>query len=62
MDLGTTNSTVAKVVWHSSQTDFKVRCLEVDQETISDNYSHLLVPSAVVIQDGKMLSLAGKNG
>ncbi len=47
IDLGTTNSTVAEVVWQPSQTGVTVRCLEVDQETLSGTYTHLLVPSAV---------------
>jgi molecular chaperone DnaK (HSP70) len=55
IDLGTTNSTVAEIVWQPSQTDVAVRCLEVDQETLSGTYTHLLVPSAVAIHDGKMI-------
>ncbi len=55
IDLGTTNSTVAEIVWQPSQPDVKVRCLEVDQETLFGTYTHLLVPSAVAIHDGKMI-------
>jgi hypothetical protein len=55
IDLGTTNSTIAEIVWRPSQSDVKVRCLEVDQETPSGTYTHSLVPSAVAIHDGKMV-------
>jgi molecular chaperone DnaK (HSP70) len=55
IDLGTTNSTVAEIVWQPAQPDVKVRCLEVDQETLFGTYTHLLVPSAVAIHDGKMI-------
>lgn len=55
IDLGTTNSTVAEIVWQPSQSDVEVRCLEVDQETLFGTYTHLLVPSAVAIHDGKMI-------
>lgn len=54
IDLGTTNSTVAEIVWQPSQKEIKVRCLEVDQETLFGTYTHLLVPSAVAIHDGKV--------
>ena len=50
IDLGTTNSTVAEVVWHPEQdTELAIRCLHVDQETQSGLYTHTTVPSAVAI-------------
>ena len=35
IDLGTTNSTIAEIIWQPSGPEPKVRCLEVDQETLS---------------------------
>jgi len=53
IDLGTTNSTIAEVVWDPLQPlDIKARCIEVEQPTDSGTYSHVLVPSAVAISDG----------
>ena len=55
IDLGTTNSTVAEILWQPSQQEVSVRCLEVEQETLFGTYTHLLVPSAVAIHDGKVV-------
>lgn len=56
IDLGTTNSTVAEVIWNPREsTVIPVRCLEIDQPTASGVYTHLLVPSAVAIQGGKVV-------
>ncbi|HEY7300503.1 MAG TPA: Hsp70 family protein [Xanthobacteraceae bacterium] len=55
IDLGTTNSTVAEIVWQpSSPAEPLVRCLEVEQETQFGTYTHILVPSAVALHDGKL--------
>jgi molecular chaperone DnaK (HSP70) len=54
IDLGTTNSTVAEIVYDpSSKADISIRCLAVEQPT--DNRSHWnpLVPSVVALFDGK---------
>lgn len=54
IDLGTTNSTVAEIVWNSEpQAEIDIQCIEVDQETASGLYTHLLVPSAVALYQGK---------
>lgn len=55
IDLGTTNSTIAEITWQPGQTEASVRCLEVEQETLFGNYTHLLVPSAVAIHNGKVI-------
>jgi len=55
IDLGTTNSTVAEVVWDAAKRDVSVRCLEVEQDTLFGLYTHVLVPSAVAIHDGKVI-------
>lgn len=52
IDLGTTNSTVAEIVWKPNE-DLKIRCLELDQETASGLYTHNLVPSAVALFNGR---------
>lgn len=56
IDLGTTNSTAAEIVWHPGKShEIAVRCLEIDQPTASGVYTHLLVPSAVAIQGGNVI-------
>ena len=57
IDLGTTNSTVAEVVWDPQSGDQPaVRCLEVQQKTArGTEYTHHLVPSVVAIVDGQTL-------
>ncbi len=52
IDLGTTNSTVAEIVWRPNE-DLKVRCLEIDQETALGLYTHNPIPSAVALFNGK---------
>jgi molecular chaperone DnaK len=52
IDLGTTNSTVAEVVWSLESNAAPVaRCLEVEQQTSTGPYIHVLVPSVVAIHD-----------
>lgn len=54
IDLGTTNSTVAEVVWNpATNLELDIRCLEVDQQTLSGLYTHTLVPSAIALHNGK---------
>jgi molecular chaperone DnaK (HSP70) len=55
IDLGTTNSTVAEVVWDpATEGPLRARCLEVSQETTEGQYIHVLVPSIVAIQVAKV--------
>src|SRR6185503_16824775 len=54
IDLGTTNSTVAEVIWEpGSPETFRARCLEVTQQTTEGQYTHVLVPSVVALHSGK---------
>jgi molecular chaperone DnaK len=54
IDLGTTNSTVSEVVWNPDEaTKLESRCIDVEQETLSGNYTHVIVPSAVALYNGK---------
>lgn len=54
IDLGTTNSTVAEVLWKDRQGDIsEARCLEIVQQTESGPYTHILVPSFVALSGGK---------
>lgn len=56
IDLGTTNSTLAEVVWDQLlPQEARARCLEVDQETDSGTYTHILVPSMVAVHGGRVL-------
>ena len=55
IDLGTTNSTVAEIIWQPSQAEPSFRFLEVEQETLFGTYTHLLVPSTVAIHNGKVI-------
>jgi len=53
IDLGTTNSTVAEIVYDpSGKSDIAVRCLAVEQPTGSRSHWNPLVPSIVAIHDG----------
>ena len=50
IDLGTTNSTVAEIVWRPEDLgSTRARCLEIAQDTTAGTYTHFLVPSAVAI-------------
>jgi len=50
IDLGTTNSTVAELVWDPGEgLKGPARCLEVKQETLEGDYVNVLVPSVVAI-------------
>lgn len=51
IDLGTTNSTVAEVVWLPDEPEpGPVRCLNVEQPSSAGRYMHVLVPSVVAIR------------
>ncbi len=51
IDLGTTNSTVAEVVWDPAiPGGTTARCLEIAQPTPEGSYVHVLVPSMVALQ------------
>ncbi len=55
IDLGTTNSTVAEVIWDpADQGKTVARCIEVEQPTLEGVYTHVLVPSVVALRDGRM--------
>ncbi|MEW6447218.1 MAG: Hsp70 family protein [Bacillota bacterium] len=55
IDLGTTNSAVAEIVWEpGSSLPPAARCLEVDQETLEGRHTHPLVPSVVAIYGDKL--------
>jgi len=55
IDLGTTNSTVAEVVWRPDEGKLTAaRCLEVPQETQEGTYTHVLVPSVVALYQGRV--------
>jgi len=53
IDLGTTNSTVAEVLWRPGMGPVRARCVEVDQRTSEGLYTHVLVPSIVALDGGK---------
>jgi molecular chaperone DnaK len=54
IDLGTTNSTVAEIVYDpASNTDISIRCLAVEQPTGNRSHWNPLVPSVVAIHDGQ---------
>ncbi|MCS7063337.1 MAG: Hsp70 family protein [Methylacidiphilales bacterium] len=55
IDLGTTNSTVAEVIWCRDQNQPPVaRCLEIEQPTDTGPYIHVLVPSVVALHGGQV--------
>lgn len=54
IDLGTTNSTIAEIVYKpSARDDIKVRCLPVEQPAGTRSHWHPLVPSIVALHDGR---------
>lgn len=56
IDLGTTNSTVAEILWQPGRPgEITIRCLEVDQPTSAGIYTNTLVPSIVAIDGEKTL-------
>jgi len=55
IDLGTTNSTISEAIWEVGSALLpKVQCLEVLQPTMEGEYTHVLLPSAVAIHNGKI--------
>ncbi len=54
IDLGTTNSAVAEVVWNNGEKGLpEARCLDIEQETDTGLYTHTLVPSVVALHQGR---------
>lgn len=54
IDLGTTNSAVAEVLWDPKSGDQpRVRCLPIKQETDTGEYINQLIPSVVAIVRGR---------
>ena len=54
IDLGTTNSTVAEIVYDpASKSDVSIRCIAVEQPTGNRSHWNPLVPSVVAIHDGQ---------
>lgn len=56
IDLGTTNSTVAEILWNPADGEGpRVRCLEVEQPTRQGPYIGALVPSVVAVHEGQVI-------
>ena len=56
IDLGTTNSTVSEILWDpTAPDDIFARCVDLEQETLQGNYSHVLVPSVVAIHGQRVI-------
>lgn len=55
VDLGTTNSTVAEIIWQegNGEPPAQARCLEVDQWTTAGVATHVLIPSYVTLYRGR---------
>ncbi|MBE3573776.1 MAG: hypothetical protein IMW95_12660, partial [Moorella humiferrea] len=50
IDLGTTNSAVAEIIWDPEKDEpVTARCLEIDRDTLEGRHTHTLVPSVVAI-------------
>ncbi len=54
IDLGTTYSTIAEILWRVGEKAPEVRCLEVEQPTRQGPYTHTLVPSVVALHEGQL--------
>lgn len=56
IDLGTTNSTLAEIIWSPDSNGAPLaRCLEVEQPTSTGPYIHVLVPSVVALHENNVL-------
>jgi len=56
IDLGTTNSALAEILWSPDAKEVSLaRCLEVEQPTTTGPYIHVLVPSVVAIHANNVL-------
>lgn len=56
IDLGTTNSTVAEIIWNPDDSkQIEARCIEIEQFTYQGTYTNLTVPSVVAIYEGKVI-------
>ncbi len=56
IDLGTTNSTAAEIVWSPDQAGPpEPRCLAIDQPTEEGRYTHVLLPSIVARLEDRVL-------
>jgi len=56
IDLGTTNSALAEILWSPDTKEaLLARCLEVEQPTSTGPYIHVLVPSVVAIHANHVL-------
>jgi molecular chaperone DnaK (HSP70) len=54
IDLGTTNSTVAELLWEPGMKNAPdLRCIPIDQTTTQGRYTHVLVPSIVALYDDR---------
>ena len=54
IDLGTTNSTIAEIIYKpSAKDDINIRCLAVEQPAGSRSHWNPLVPSIVALHDGR---------
>lgn len=54
IDLGTTNSTAAEIIWDPKNPDtYQLNCLEVDQPTLEGNFTSVFLPSMVALLNGK---------
>ena len=63
IDLGTTNSTIAEILWQPGDTAApEVRCLEVEQSTRQGIYTDTLVPSVVALHGGQLYVGEGAKG
>lgn len=62
IDLGTTNSTAAEIVWSANQPGPpEPRCIPIDQPTEEGRYTHVLLPSIVArLEDRKLVGEGAK--
>ncbi|NLG83089.1 MAG: hypothetical protein GX493_00455 [Firmicutes bacterium] len=55
IDLGTTNSVAAEIVFDPKHSDrLEARCLTIDQPTLGGRFTHWLVPSVVAIYNNRV--------
>ncbi len=53
IDLGTTNSTVAELIWTKGNQEAHAECIEIKQETLQGDFIDVMVPSVVALFQDK---------
>jgi molecular chaperone DnaK len=53
IDLGTTNSTIAELIWLKGTQEARAECIEIKQETLQGDFIDVMVPSVLALFQDK---------